>query len=206
MKKLIIVLSVAATAAITGCSKDDLTSPKALQNKNTTVATTDVGATDQRLINSGSVLVPAPNQGYVKVFLFGAAKLSADHPETFVDINKRDVSQRAFDASFKAMYVKFNERWIYVPGVIPNYGVEGKLTYRTSSTQAVDPDTPIQILSWHRFTLTIRNLDNKPYTGRLISLSNIKVLIIPAKSDPGGQDPDFKNYEATMTHFGLPLD
>ena len=110
MKKLIIVLSVAATAAITGCSKDDLTSPKALQNKNTTAATTDVSATDQRLINSGSVLVPAPNQGYVKVFLFGAAKLSADHPETFVDINKRDVSQRAFDASFKAMYVKFNER------------------------------------------------------------------------------------------------
>jgi len=206
MKKLIIVLSVAATAAIIGCSKDDLTSPQALQNKNTTAATTDVSVTDERLINSSTVLVPAPGQGYVKVFLFGAAKLSADKPETFVDINKRDVSQRTFDASFKAMYVKFNERWIYVPGVIPNYGVEGKLTYRTSSTQAVDPDTPIQVLSWHRFTLTIRNLDNTPYTGRLISLSNIKVLIIPAKSDPSGHDPDLRNYEATMTHFGLPLD
>ena len=206
MKKLIIVLSVAATAAIIGCSKDDLTSPQALQNKNTTTATNDVSATDERLINSGTVLVPAPNQGYVKVFLFGAAKLSADKPETFVDINKRDVSQRAFDASFKAMYVKFNERWIYVPGIIPNYGIEGKLTYRVSSSQANDPDATNQILAWHRFTLTIRNLNNRPYTGRLVSLSNIKVLIIPAKSEPGGHDPDLRNYEATMTHFGFPLD
>ncbi len=206
MKKLIIVLSVAATAAIIGCSKDDLTSPQALQNKNTTTATNDVSATDERLINSGTVLVPAPNQGYVKVFLFGAAKLSADKPETFVDINKRDVSQRAFDASFKAMYVKFNERWIYVPGIIPNYGIEGKLTYRVSSSQASDPDATNQILAWPRFTLTIRNLNNRPYTGRLVSLSNIKVLIIPAKSEPGGHDPDLRNYEATMTHFGLPLD
>ena len=115
MKKLIIVLSVATTSVIIGCSKDDPHQPTGSKNKNTTAATTDVSVTDERLINSSTVLVPAPAKDGLK-FFFWRGKTFCNKPETFVDINKRDVSQRTFDASFKAMYVKFNERWIYVPG------------------------------------------------------------------------------------------
>lgn len=88
MKKLIIVLSVAATSVIIGCSKDDLTSPQALQNKNTTAATTDVSVTDERLINSSTVLVPAPGQGYVKVFLLARQNFLQTNPKHLLTSTK----------------------------------------------------------------------------------------------------------------------
>lgn len=195
MKNVIIALCIAAATAIAGCGKDGDTGPQGEQGPQGPAGTNGTNGVNGTNGTNGNA--------NVKLFMFGPTTFTSTSTSENYDINKLFVPQNMMDSSMTLVYVNHAGYWVPVPGsysTVPSF----QLNYTISSVTTVSPF----IQNWHRFCITIFDSDFSPYSSVNRTFDKTKILIVPASNYTGNRHSgvNFNNYEATMKHFGLPLD
>ena len=188
MKKLMIIVCAVAITALMGCGKDGDTGPQGEQGPAGANGTNGVDGTNGTNGTNGNA--------NVKLFMFG--------PTTFTSTDDNEaynfpssVTTNMLDSSLVLYYHKnqsgVGSMWYAIPG----------LGYNSLY------DTRAFTLAHNRTcNIEIKNSDGSNYSGSSQTFSKVKVIVVPSSNYSGSRNSgvNFNDYEATMKHFGLPLD
>ena len=186
MKKLMIIVCAVAITALMRCGKDGETGPQGEQGPAGANGTNGVDGTNGTNGTNGNA--------NVKLFMFGPTTFtSADDNETYNLPSA--VTTNMLDSSLVLYYHKTSptSAWYATPG-LGNSAQYQTRAYTLSSSKT--------------FIIEITNADGSNYTGVSRTFTSIKAIIVPSSDYSGNRHSgvDFNNYEATMKHFGFPLD
>lgn len=186
MKKLMIIVWAVAITALMGCGKDGETGPQGEQGPAGANGTNGVDGTNGTNGTNGNA--------NVKLFMFGPTTFtSTDDNETYN--YPSSVKTNMLDSSLVLYYHKTSSSsaWYATPGLGNGANYQTR-AYTFSSTR--------------NFIIEIADADGSAYSGASRTFTSIKAIVVPASTYTGSRNSgvNFNDYEATMKHFGLPLD